>query len=191
MMTTTEPEEATMNAGLYSALGAAGRSHEIPESADVYGWLLGSWELDIEYYAGVPVAALGLKGEVHFGRVLEGRAIQDIWIMPRRSQRTANLDKANNMYGTTLRVWDLSIHAWRITWINPVNGHREEQVGRFSDGNIVQIGARANGVPTRWTYTEITSDSFLWTGESLEANGETWKLEGRFRAKRLSNGERS
>ena len=24
---------------------AAGRSPEIPESADVYGWLIGSWEL--------------------------------------------------------------------------------------------------------------------------------------------------
>jgi undecaprenyl-diphosphatase len=32
--------------------------------------------------------------------VLEGRAIQDVWIMPRRSGRSAASAKSNNMYGT-------------------------------------------------------------------------------------------
>ena len=64
------------------------RSTEIPESADAYGWLIGSWELDVLRY-GVDVAALRIKGEAHFEWVLEGRAVQDIWIMPARSLRTA------------------------------------------------------------------------------------------------------
>src|SRR5579863_5219695 len=33
-------------------LCASGRSAEIPESADVYGWLVGSWELEVLHYAG-------------------------------------------------------------------------------------------------------------------------------------------
>ena len=53
-------------------------------------------------------------------------------IMPQRSERTADVDRTNNMYGTTLRVWDPAIQAWRITWINPVTGHREQQIGRCS-----------------------------------------------------------
>jgi hypothetical protein len=80
--------------------------------------------------------------------VLEGRAVQDVWIMPLRSERPADLGKINNMYGTTLRVWDSSIQAWRITWINPVTGHREEQIGRWSGQDVVQVGARSNGTPT-------------------------------------------
>src|SRR5436190_11607680 len=32
---------------LHAAWGAGGRWREIPESMDVYGWLLGSWELDV------------------------------------------------------------------------------------------------------------------------------------------------
>src|SRR5581483_4110825 len=75
------------------------------------------------------------------------------------------MDKARNMYGTTLRVWDPSIEAWRITWINPVSSHREEQIGRRIGADIVQIGARSNGTATRWRFTEITPDSFLWIGE--------------------------
>ena len=166
-------------------LSSSGRSPEIPDSADVYGWLVGSWELDVCHYRAVDVAALGIKGEAHFGWVLEGRAIQDTWIMPRRSERTADTDKTNNMYGTTLRVWDPTIQAWHITWINPVRGHREEQIGRWSGKDIAQLGARSDGTPTRWMFSEITPNSFHWTGESLLPDGKTWKLEGEFRAKRI------
>jgi hypothetical protein len=69
-------------------LGASGRSAEIPESADVYGWLVGSWELEVLHYAGIDVSSQNIKDEAHFNWVLEGRAIQDVWIMPRffRSQ---------------------------------------------------------------------------------------------------------
>ena len=105
--------------------------------------------------------------------------------MPRRSERTADIDKTNNMYGTTLRVWDPSIQAWHITWTNPVRGHREEQIGRWSGKDIVQLGARADGTPTRWMFTEITPNSFHWTGESLQPDGKTWMLESEFRAKRM------
>ncbi len=169
----------------HAVLSAPSRSREIPESADVYGWLIGSWELEVLHYKAFDVSALGIKGEVHFGWVLEGRAIQDVWIMPRRSERTDDIGKTNNMYGTTLRVWDPAIQAWRIRWINPVSGHREEQVGRRIGKDIVQVGARPDGTPTRWRFTEIAPDSFHWIGESLNPDGQTWNLEGEFRAKRM------
>jgi len=169
----------------YSVLAAPGRSAEIPEEDDVYGWLVGSWELAVPCYRAKDVSDLNLKGEVHFGWVLEGRAIQDAWIMPRRQDRTPETDKVNNMFGTTLRVWDSAIGAWRITWINPVRGHCEEQIGRRIGDDIVQIGARSDGTPTRWRFTEITPDSFHWIGDVLLPDGETWKLEAEFLARRI------
>ena len=171
-------------AEFHSVLAAHGRSPEIPESADVYGWLIGSWDLDVRHYV-VDVSACHITGEVHFEWVLEGRAVQDVWIMPRRSERTANPDRSLNMYGTTLRVWDPSIQAWRVTWINPLNGSRDELIGRSSGQDIVQVGTHADGTPIRWRFTEITPNSFHWIGEALNPNGHTWKLEGEFRAKRM------
>jgi len=170
---------------LRKTLLASSRSVEIPEEDDVYGWLVGSWEYDVLRYAGLDTVSLGLKGEIHFSRALEGRAVQDVWIMPRIVDRSANLGKADNTYGTTLRVWDPSVRGWRITWINPVTGRRDEQIGRWSGKDIVQIGARSDGTPTRWMYTEITPDSFHWTGEALMPDGKTWKLEAEFLAKRV------
>jgi hypothetical protein len=39
----------------FSLLAASARAPEIPESADVYGWLCGSWDLDVVCYRGVNV----------------------------------------------------------------------------------------------------------------------------------------
>lgn len=164
-------------------LFAAGRSQEIPESDDLYGWLIGSWELDVLHY-GSEVPAPNLKGEAHFRWILEGRAVQDVWIMPRLSERGAQLTKTNNTYGTTLRVWDPTLQAWRVTWINPVTGNRNELLGRGIGSDIVQIGALADGTPIRWIFSEITPDSFLWSGETLNADGNSWKLQSQFRARR-------
>ena len=166
-------------------LAAPGRAKEIPETADAYGWLVGSWELDVRVYWGKDLSTRGIKGEAHFGWALEGRAIQDVWIMPRVADRTGTLDKQMNMYGTTLRVWDPSIQAWQITWTNPAGDHHERQIGRRVGRDVVQIGARPDGTPTRWTFSEITADSFHWTGEALNPDGRTWNLEGEFRATRM------
>ena len=167
-----------------SAFAAPGRSAEIPEADDLYGWVIGSWELDVLRY-GVDVSVLAIKGEAHFAWVLEGRAVQDVWIMPRIADRKPDLGKANNMYGTTLRVWDSSIGAWRVTWINPVTGTRDELIGRRAGSDIMQVGRHTDGTPIRWSFTEITPDSFRWTGEVLEPHGKTWRVEGEFRARRM------
>jgi hypothetical protein len=166
-------------------LAAEGRAKDIPEEADAYGWLVGDWELDVLHYWGMNVAARGIKGEVHAGWVLEGRAVQDVWIMPRRAERTGQLDKQMNMCGTTLRAWDAALGAWRISWSNPAGDHYEQQIGRKSGKDVVQLGTRPDGTTTRWSFTEITPNSFHWLGEALLPDGKSWRLEGEFRAKRI------
>src|SRR4026208_337281 len=82
-------------------LAASSRSPEIPESADAYGWLIGSWELDVVGYddnGSVTHSA----GEAHFAWVLEGRAVQDVFINPRQSDRGPSSPKFANWYGTTI-----------------------------------------------------------------------------------------
>jgi len=168
----------------HSVLASTDRAPEIPESADVYGWLCGSWDLEVLRYRGIDVTGKGLKGEVHAGRVLEGRAVQDVWIMPRQEDRSAMTDTTMNMYGTTLRSWDSSIRAWRIAWTNPAANHREEQIGNWNGRDILQTGVRADGTKTRWTFTDMTKDSFHWRGEAQYPNAATWTVEGEFVATR-------
>jgi hypothetical protein len=58
--------------GFLLLLSSAGPSPEIPESEDVYGWLVGSWELDVLHYRATDVSTRGITGEAHFGWILEG-----------------------------------------------------------------------------------------------------------------------
>jgi hypothetical protein len=166
------------------ALAAPTRSPDIAETDDAYGWLVGSWHLDVLRYWNTDVRARGIQGEVQAGWVLEGHAVQDVWIMPRRGDRNDHLDKKLNMYGSTLRAWDASIRAWRITWDNPAGEHFERQIGRRVGDDIVQLGTRPDGTPTRWRFIDITPDSFHWLGEALATNGQTWNCEGEFLASR-------
>ncbi len=163
----------TPSADFSGALVAPERSPEIPEASDVYGWLMASWRLQVRRFR-PDGTEYGGEGAVHFAWVLERRAIQDIWIMP-------------NTYGMTLRVWDPSIEAWRVIWINPVTGARDELVGRRWGTDIVQIGTHSDSTPIRWIFTDITSDSFRWLGEALEPDGKTWRLEAEFRAQRAKS----
>jgi hypothetical protein len=164
---------------MFAFLAATDRAHDIPESADVYGWLCGSWDLEVLRYRGIDVTGRGMAGEVHAARVLEGRAVQDVWIMP-----APDWDATLVMYGTTLRWWDASIQAWRIAWTNPIRSHREEQIGSWQGRDIVQTGTRSDGTQTRWTFTDITANSFHWRGEALYPNQAAWIVEGEFLATR-------
>lgn len=172
------------NQEFVQALISSGRASEIAEADDIYGWLVGSWELDVQYYF-VNVRDRQIKGEVHFAWTLEGRAIQDIWIMPRRTERPPAKDDIVNSYGLTLRIWDPANKAWRVTWNNPVTGYHAELIGRKHGEDIVQIGTRNDGTPIRWIFSAITPESFRWAGESLMADGQSWKLEGEFLARRV------
>ena len=159
-------------------LAAPARAPEIPAEHDIYGWLAGSWELDVIRY-GVDVRDRAIRGEAHFGWVLEGRAVQDVWIM--------KTEPLVNTYGTTLRIYDPTLGAWRVTWVNPISGRRDELIGRRIGDDLVQIGTHQDGTPIRWRFVDTTADSFRWLGEALAADGQTWTLEAEFHGRRCAN----
>lgn len=144
----------------------------------LYAFLIGSWETQIvtrdngRSHEG--------SGEIHAGWVLEGRAIQDVWMIPRREQRTATtrpLPVAGNWYGTTLRVFDPSLGAWRILWTDPATNNFVRQIGRADGNDIVQEGEHVNGTAMRWRFTRITPASFHWIGEIMRDGSASWERQ--------------
>ena len=175
-----------MEVSLSTVLMASGRSPEIPEESDLYGWLAGSWELDVVGYDD-DGHVIHSVGEAHCGWVLEGRAIQDVFINPRRSDRGPASQEFANWYGTTLRIYDPTIEAWRVFWFNPHDGIRAELIGRRRDKDILQEGTFPDGTPIRWTFSNITPDSYRWRGERLEPDGKAWQLQVEFHGRRMTS----
>src|SRR5687767_9340934 len=104
-------------------LPASVRAPEIPAVDDLYGWLVGSWELDVTAHDDKGNVTES-TGEAHVSWVLEGRAVQDVFINPRLADRSPLSPRFANWYGTTLRIYDPSIRAWRVNWFNPHDGIR-------------------------------------------------------------------
>ena len=150
----------------------------------LYGQFVGDWIADtIEYLEDGNIKYS--KWDIRFDWVLEGRAIQDLWISPLRDKDEVNLDKEGNRYSTTLRIYDPNISGWHIIWVNPPSGIIVHQTGRLIGNEIVQIGEVDKfGHQTRWVYRDITHNSFRWCNEKTYDNGNSWKLLQEMNAKR-------
>lgn len=153
----------------------------------LYAPLVGSWEVDVVDYEDGGARRTS-KGEWHFAWVLEGRAIQDVFIVPARWARRPAQPATGNRYGTTLRVYDPKLDAWRVTWINPVSGVSNTLLGRRRGEDIVQEGQDMDGSLIRWSFSEITARSFRWRGELSTDEGGTWRLAAEFRGRRVGDG---
>jgi hypothetical protein len=151
--------------------------------AETYGRVIGHWsgQLSNHMQAGPPAVT---SVEVVFAWALDGRAVQDVWITPARSDRKTAAPAAINWYGTTLRLFDARSEAWRANWLDPVSGLHIALEGRRVGDDIVQLGTRG-GRPIRWTFSEIEATSFLWQGHVLEPDGVTWRLEVAMRFRRV------
>lgn len=193
----SSPGEAQManskSSDLVTVLHAAGPAPERADALRLYGQFVGDWEADIVTYTPDGIRHQG-QGEIHFGWVLEGRAIQDVWMIPRRKERRPDspaMPVAGNWYGTTIRVFDPALNAWRIYWIDPATNAFYQQVGRKEGADIVQEGQTETGARSRWSFTEIMPDSFHWKGEASFDKGASWRLLVEVFAHRVSGqGER-
>jgi hypothetical protein len=135
--------------------------------------MAGDWTMAATIYRD-DGSALAADGTIHFDWVLEGRAIQDVWILP------------GFFYGTTLRVYDPGLDAWHILYSDPLKQYFTRQIGRAKGSDIVQEGCNDAGEPTRWSFTNIAANSFCWIGERSSDNGETWSRQSLFLAQRAA-----
>jgi hypothetical protein len=155
-------------AALHTDRPAADRADKM----GLYSWLLGRWDMDAVVH-GDDGRKHTARGEIHAGWVLEGRAIQDVWILP------------GFFYGTTLRIYDPSIDAWHILWSDPLKQLYRRQIGRARGNDIVQDGQDDKGAAVRWSFSEITPNSFRWRGERSPDDGATWQLQAEFIVRRV------
>lgn len=171
-------------------LAANGPAAEYADQLMLYGQFVGDWLGEMTEFAPDGTITKS-RWDIRFDWVLEGRAIQDLWITPVREGRKVGWSESGNRYSTTLRVYDPKIDAWHIIWINPPGGYITRQLARKVGDEIIQVGdVDASGSLIRWVYRDITRESFRWCNERSVDQGKNWQLVQEMRAKRLIGGER-
>lgn len=162
------------------SLISSGPHRDIPEPQRIFAPFLGDWDLIVKWFGETGEFARQEKGEWHFSWILEGRGIQDIWIVPPRDERKGPGDLYE--YGTSLRFFDAAINAWQSTWIGPMHRLAPTFTAR-QVGDKVALETTEGEVPRmRWSFADMKADSFTWHNELW--TGSVWRTQQTFDARR-------
>lgn len=148
------------------ALSTRNKGAHIPDDKNYFGPLVGAWEFDGEYLNDKDELCTS-KGEWIFSWVLEGKAVQDVFIWPPRSERNKPL--GDNEYGTTLRFYNPKTEKWDIIYTD--NGTPVVLEADKAGESIVLT--EKNEGKMRWIFSDITENSFVWRSVlTLDDGGE-------------------
>lgn len=167
--------------GLPGLLHSAGPRPELAADLDLFGRFVGAWRLECTFH--IPAGHPPMSGVLRFGWVLGGRAVQDVWAVPGPDDPAEGV--APGFHGTTVRFYDASLGAWRSTWIDPPNNRVRRFIGR-PVGPDIELVSDEQQPALRWRFTDISPDSFTWTGERSNDASTSWTRQLRMRATRVT-----
>jgi hypothetical protein len=161
-------------------LGAEEPFNEQKEKLATFGRFVGDWVGEAVFLKEDGSEVPGGNGEVHFKWILEGRAIQDIWMYEDIS--TKKMIPA----GTTIRFYDAQKDNWQSTWISPRQNVTLTFRGREVGDEIILEARNPREQLERWIFFDMTSSSFSWRAELSQDEGRTWRPRSRYHFKRQS-----
>ena len=151
-------------------LAADGPDAKLKDKLMLFGQFVGDWDIVQARYLQVDGSWVKMRGQVHFGWILGGLAVQDVW------EGCRDGDEKMVLFGTTIRFYDPKIDAWRSTWLSPIKGLVQTFIARKVDDDIVLELQNTDGFPEKWIFSDITSDFFRWHSEETHDGGKTWLL---------------
>jgi hypothetical protein len=156
---------------MIAALGAPGPHPSLGAEAALFDRFVGTWDCEFSTFAEDGTVSR-FAGELLFGWVLDGRAMQDIWIgYPRDGAG------AERSIGTSLRIFDPTVPIWRVVWVAASSGSLIQLEGGAEGDQLVLRGRDTDGALVRWSFNDIRSDSFVWRGEVSKDGGAAWRLQ--------------
>jgi hypothetical protein len=150
------------------ALPASGPHPSLGDEARAFDRLVGTWDCDYSFHSedGTITHA---SGELRFGWILDGRALQDIWITYPKGPEEERL------IGTSVRFFDAKTRMWRVVFVLPALGQITLVEGR-AEGDRIVLEGQAAGSQRRWSFNDIRDNSFVWRGEKSRDGGKTWRV---------------
>ena len=163
---------------MVTALQAMGPHSSLGDQARVFGRFVGTWDVEYTDFS-KDGKVTHRSGEFIVGWVMDGRVIQDFWIVYPSGTR-----KDREVY-TELRYYDPKSGTWPMTFIDPEHASAARFTGgAVSDDRIVLDTQDFNGEDTRWSFNNIRPESFDFRDEASGDGGKTWRLQSEYHLKR-------
>ena len=154
-----------------AVLPARGPHPSLGHHADLFGRFVGTWDADYSFIA-EDGSVRRSRGEVLFGWILDGYALQDIFLS---YPKPGSTDERKMVTG--VRFVDPKTDKWTLMFAAPSFGAAVRMEGGAEGDRIVLRGRDDKGNFLRWSFNEIRPDSFTWRGETSYDGGKTWRLE--------------
>lgn len=163
---------------LTTALRATSPNPALGDQAQVLGRIVGTWDVEYSDFA-KDGTAVRRTGEFIVGWIMDGQAVQDLWIVHPSGTR-----KEREVY-TDLHWFDAKSKTWHATFVDPEHG----SLAKFTGGPVgndryVLETSDLGSKRTRWSFNDIRPDSLVWRDEASNDDGKTWKLQSEYRMKR-------
>jgi hypothetical protein len=164
---------------MVAALEARGPHPSLGERASVLNRLVGAWDVEYTDFS-KDGKVTHRSGELLFGWILDGRGMQDFWIVD-----PSGAGKDREVY-TDLLYFDPKSRTWSTVFIDPQVG----SVATFTGGAVGDDRIVLDShdlVPRetrRWSYNDIRPDSMVYRDEASSDGGKTWTLKSEYHMKR-------
>ena len=167
----TGTRRADPRGDMIAVLPAQAPHPSLGHHADLFGRFVGTWDADYSFIA-QDGSARHSRGEVLFGWILDGYALQDIFLS---YPKPGSTDERKMVTG--VRFVDPKTDKWTVMFAAPAFGAAIRMEGGAEDDRIVLRGHDDKGASLRWSFNDIRPDSFVWRGETSHDGGKTWRLE--------------
>jgi hypothetical protein len=172
------PDAANPADDMVTLLAAPGPHPSLGPQADLFGRFVGTWDADYSFIA-EDRSVRHKRGEVRFGWVLDGHALQDIFM----SYPESGSDERKMVTG--IRWVDPRTGRWTLAFVAPTFDVVIRMEAVAEGDRIVLRRQDGKGALLRWSFNDIQKDSFVWRGESSHDGGKTWRLEEEHHMTRL------
>lgn len=160
-----------------SALLGDGKINSIPEEYDWYAPLLGDWDFDY-YDIQNGKRTRHVKGEWIFRRILNGTAIEDLFICPSRATKDTN-PQPDGEYGAAIRMFHPGSCSYDMVYTT--HGYMTRLNVRRENGKIVCTVL--DRPAEKWVFSEVTPTAFRWQNITVTSAGE-WHVNSEVLAHR-------
>jgi hypothetical protein len=162
-----------------TALEAASPHPSLGAQAEVLSRLVGAW--DVEYIDFRKDGTTHHRtGELHFGWVLDGRVLQDVWVVD-----PSGASKEREVY-TDLFYFEPKSGNWHVASVDPYEASVANFVGGVlgDDRIVLESHDLVPNETRRWSFNDIGPSSLVFRDEASSDGGKSWTLKSEYRMRR-------
>ncbi|WP_422861807.1 hypothetical protein [Flagellimonas sp. W118] len=153
-----------------------------PTLTDHWGQLVGNWDIEVEIVNSSGEITQSFNGEWNWFYVMNGMAIQDVFILPKRE----DAKDQNSFYGIGLRIYNEKLNKWQTAYMDTSNKQMDTGEAISTNEKIILIETNEKDEKIRITYFDFQDNTFKWQQEVFNEDRKVWQINQLIHATRKS-----